>query len=76
MKKADLIVKGNIIVNNILQNGGGVILFGQEIDEYEKDKSIVIEGDIDIDGIMAIGDKSIACTGYFILKGEVHDGGI
>ena len=72
MQKVDLIIRGNLLVNNILSGGGVTHCKSDIINKYyDANGAIVYTGDVTVDSFDAT-DKVVVVTGCFSQKGGGH----
>lgn len=64
MKKASLLIKGNLQCKNILQGGGNFVFLAKESD-YDLSECVIIEGDL-------ITDDDISAHGLVLVTGFIN----
>ena len=74
-KKADIVIYGNLFVNNKLQIGGGNLysLTNEELKEcFDITDACIIQGDVSVENFNA-NDKVVAIIGAVATKGGLHE---
>lgn len=64
MKKASLLIKGNLQCKNILRGGGNFVFLAKESD-YDLSECVIIEGDL-------ITDDDISAHGLVLVTGFIN----
>lgn len=64
MKKASLLIKGNLQCKNILRGGGNFVFLAKESD-YDLSECVIIEGDL-------ITDDDIIAHGLVLVTGFIN----
>lgn len=65
MKKASLLIKGNLQCKNILRGGGGNFVFLAKESDYDLSECVIIEGDL-------ITDDDISAHGLVLVTGFIN----
>lgn len=70
-KKVDIVIKGNLIVNNKIQIGGGNLysLTNEKLEEcFDTTDACIIQGDVSVDDFTA-KDQVVIVAGCIAVKG-------
>lgn len=73
--KADILIYGNLLVNNKLQIGGGNLysLTNEKLEEcFDITDACIIQGDVSVENFNA-NDKVVAIIGAVATKGGLHE---